>query len=106
MWCTASGRGGTVTTTSAFRTLRPSQTFTTEILQGYKQTYGVGQPIILYFSQRITDKAAVERALRLGDQLAIEAFETRVLVGRHPDDPDKLKSAPMPKEIIAKFMNG
>jgi 4-hydroxybenzoyl-CoA thioesterase len=41
-----------------------------------------------------------------GEALAIEAFETRVLVGPHPDDPDKLKSAPMPQEIIAKFMQG
>jgi 4-hydroxybenzoyl-CoA thioesterase len=41
-----------------------------------------------------------------GDQLAIEAFETRVLVGRHPDNPDKLKSAPMPQEIIEKLMQG
>jgi lipoprotein-anchoring transpeptidase ErfK/SrfK len=62
---TASGHGGTVTATSTFRTLRPGQTFTTEILQGYKQTYGVGQPIILYFSQKITDRAAVERALQV-----------------------------------------
>lgn len=38
-----------------------------------------------------------------GDQLAIEAFETRVLVGRHPDDQDKLKSAPFPPEIVARF---
>ncbi len=28
-----------------------------------------------------------------GEALAIEAFETRVLVGRHPDDPARLKSA-------------
>jgi lipoprotein-anchoring transpeptidase ErfK/SrfK len=62
---TASGKGGTVTATSAFRTLTPSQTFTTEIVEGYHQAYGVGMPIILYFSQRITDKAAVERALQL-----------------------------------------
>ena len=41
-----------------------------------------------------------------GDELAIEAFETRVLVGRHPDDPAKLKSAPMPPEIIERFMRG
>jgi 4-hydroxybenzoyl-CoA thioesterase len=41
-----------------------------------------------------------------GGQLAIEAFETRVLVGRHPDDPDRLKSAPLPEEMIAKFTNG
>ena len=41
-----------------------------------------------------------------GEALAIEAFETRVLVGRHPEDPNKLKSAPMPPEIIEKFMRG
>ena len=41
-----------------------------------------------------------------GEALAIEAFETRVLVGRHPDDPDKLKSAPFPQEIIDRFMKG
>jgi lipoprotein-anchoring transpeptidase ErfK/SrfK len=62
---TASGHGGTVTATSTFRTLTPSQTFTTEILEGYHQSYGVGIPIILYFSQHITDKAAVERALQV-----------------------------------------
>ncbi len=57
--------GGTLTTTSTFRTMTPSRTFTTEILEGYDQTYGVGMPIILYFSQPITDKAAVERALQI-----------------------------------------
>jgi 4-hydroxybenzoyl-CoA thioesterase len=41
-----------------------------------------------------------------GEALAIEAFETRVLVGRHPDDPARLKSSPMPAEIIAKFTEG
>jgi lipoprotein-anchoring transpeptidase ErfK/SrfK len=62
---TASGHGGTVTATSTFRTLTPRATFTTQILEGYHQTYGVGMPIILYFSQRITDKAAVERAFQV-----------------------------------------
>src|SRR3984885_2298921 len=41
-----------------------------------------------------------------GERLAIEAFETRVLVGHHPDDPGRLKSAPVPEEIVAKFMKG
>ena len=41
-----------------------------------------------------------------GERLAIEAFEKRVLVGRHPNDPDKLKSAPMPQEIVEKFTRG
>jgi lipoprotein-anchoring transpeptidase ErfK/SrfK len=62
---TAFGKNGTTTATSTFRTLAPSQTFTTEILNGYNQTYGVGAPIVLYFSQKITDKAAVERALQV-----------------------------------------
>jgi 4-hydroxybenzoyl-CoA thioesterase len=41
-----------------------------------------------------------------GEALAIEAFETRVLVGRHPVDPNRLKSAPMPVEIIERFQQG
>ena len=38
-----------------------------------------------------------------GEDLAIEGFETRVLVGRDPVNPDKLKSAPFPAEMVAKF---
>jgi len=62
---TATGHSGTTTATSSFRTLTPRQTFTTEILEGYGQAYGVGMPIILYFSHRITNEAAVERALQI-----------------------------------------
>jgi len=63
---TAAESGGhPVTTTSAFRTLTPGQTFQTQIFEGYNQTYGVGMPILLTFSQPITDKAAVERSLQL-----------------------------------------
>lgn len=40
------------------------------------------------------------------ERLAIEAFETRVLVGRHPDDSSRLKSVAVPGEIVAKFMQG
>ena len=63
---TSSGSGsGAVTTTSTFRTLAPSHTFQTEIFEGDNQAYGVGMPIILTFSQPITNKAAVEQALQL-----------------------------------------
>jgi 4-hydroxybenzoyl-CoA thioesterase len=41
-----------------------------------------------------------------GEALAIEAFETRVLVGRHPDDSGRLKPAPAPGEMVEKFMSG
>ena len=51
--------------TSTFKTLRPSQTFTTQIFEGYKDTYGVGMPIMLTFSQPVTNRAAVERALQI-----------------------------------------
>jgi len=63
---TGTGSGGQpVTTTSTFRTLSPAQTFSTEIYEGSDQTYGVGMPIMLIFSQPITNRAAVERSLEL-----------------------------------------
>ena len=57
--------GRTVTQTSSFRTLTPTATFTTQVIEGYGQSYGVGMPILLYFSHHITDRAAVERALQV-----------------------------------------
>lgn len=61
----AGSSGGRVTRRSSFRTLTPRQTFSTKIIEGYKQTYGVGMPIILYFNRPIKDMAAVERALQV-----------------------------------------
>lgn len=61
----ASGGGATTTKTSSFRTLTPASTLTTEIFEGAGQTYGVGMPIILYFDHKITNEAAVERALQV-----------------------------------------
>ena len=57
--------GEKVSKTSTFRTLTPALSFSTHIFEGYKQTYGVGMPIMLTFSRPITDKAAVERSLEL-----------------------------------------
>jgi 4-hydroxybenzoyl-CoA thioesterase len=41
--------------------------------------------------------------LSKGGALAVEGFETRVWVGRHPNDPARMKSRPIPQEIIARF---
>jgi lipoprotein-anchoring transpeptidase ErfK/SrfK len=63
---TAAAPGGQpVTLTSSFRTLNPGNTFRTTIFEGQGQTYGVGMPIMLTFSQPIVNKAAVERALQV-----------------------------------------
>ncbi len=35
--------------------------------------------------------------------LAVEGFETRVWVGRHPDDPHRIKSQPIPAEVVQRF---
>ena len=43
--------GDKITATSTFRTLTPSQTFSTMIYEGNQQTYGVGMPIMLTFSR-------------------------------------------------------
>ncbi|HEX5189889.1 MAG TPA: Ig-like domain-containing protein [Streptosporangiaceae bacterium] len=61
----ADSSGHSVTQTSTFKTLRPAQTFVTHIFEGYKDTYGVGMPIMLTFSQPIKNRAAVERSLQI-----------------------------------------
>jgi lipoprotein-anchoring transpeptidase ErfK/SrfK len=60
-----SGTGVTTTKTATFRTLTPATMFYARIFEGYKQTYGVGMPIILTFSAPVQDKAAVERSIEL-----------------------------------------
>jgi 4-hydroxybenzoyl-CoA thioesterase len=36
-------------------------------------------------------------------ELAAEGFETRVWAGKHPDQPGRLKSRPIPADLIARF---
>ncbi len=62
---TATRNGVTKTTSSTFSTLSPASTFSTHIFEGDGQTYGVGMPLILTFSQPIKNKADVERAVEL-----------------------------------------
>jgi 4-hydroxybenzoyl-CoA thioesterase len=46
---------------------------------------------------------AVTHRLYKGGHLAVEGFETRVWVGRDPADPDKIKSLPLPPDMVAKL---
>jgi 4-hydroxybenzoyl-CoA thioesterase len=46
---------------------------------------------------------SVQHRLMRDDIVAVEAFETRVWVGRDPDDPEKFKAKPFPSEIIVRL---
>jgi 4-hydroxybenzoyl-CoA thioesterase len=46
---------------------------------------------------------SVQHRLMRDNIVAVEAFETRVWVGRDPDDPEKFKAKPFPSEIIERL---
>ncbi|MBO0758469.1 MAG: acyl-CoA thioesterase [Bradyrhizobiaceae bacterium] len=46
---------------------------------------------------------SVQHRLMKDDVVAVEAFETRVWVGRDPDDPDKFKAKPFPSEMMERL---
>jgi 4-hydroxybenzoyl-CoA thioesterase len=48
----------------------------------------------------------VRHRLTLDGELAVECEDIRVWAGRDPNDPEKIKSKPVPKEVIAKFTAG
>ena len=41
--------------------------------------------------------------LKKDDALCVEGFETRVWTGRDPADPSKIRSQPIPAEVIEKL---
>ncbi len=57
--------GRSLTTRRTFRTLKPRGSLKAYVSPLAGSTVGVGMPLIVTFSQRVTDRAAVERALRV-----------------------------------------
>jgi 4-hydroxybenzoyl-CoA thioesterase len=45
----------------------------------------------------------VEHRLMRDDTTCVEGFETRVWVARDPDDPGRLRSKPIPPEVVERF---
>lgn len=45
----------------------------------------------------------MQHRLLRGETLAVEGHETRVWVGRDPDNPDKLKGRPIPPEVVERL---
>ena len=58
-----SAGGQKVTASSSFKTLTPRKTAHVTLLEADHQAYGVGMPIVLTFSGRVTNRKGVERAL-------------------------------------------
>jgi 4-hydroxybenzoyl-CoA thioesterase len=48
----------------------------------------------------------VEHRLTVGGELAVEGGETRVWATRDKDDPSRIRSKPIPAEVIARFRAG
>jgi 4-hydroxybenzoyl-CoA thioesterase len=46
------------------------------------------------------------RLIKDDGTLAVEGFETRVWVGKDPNDPEKIKSKPVPEEVAARLRAG
>lgn len=65
----------------------------------FGETVSVSTHIVAFHSSSFE----VEHRLTKGDLLAVEAQETRVWTGRHPDDPERLKSYPIPDDVKARF---
>jgi lipoprotein-anchoring transpeptidase ErfK/SrfK len=81
---TARGTDGkTTTATSTFKTRRPAGTFTASTLLG-NQSYGVGMPIVINFSQ------AVDPRFRAGIEKAINITSSKPVVGAWYWDGDQI----------------
>ena len=48
----------------------------------------------------------LEHRLTKAGALAVEGFETRAWVIRHPDDPTRLKPQPIPAEVVCRLTRG
>jgi 4-hydroxybenzoyl-CoA thioesterase len=48
----------------------------------------------------------IEHRLTHDGALAVEGFETRVWVGRDADDPTRIKSQPIPAQIVTRLTHG
>jgi len=65
--------------------------------------YGDDVAIETVISELRRSSFDVQHRLTKDGKLAVEGFETRVWVGRDPDDPDKIWAKPLADEIVAKL---
>jgi 4-hydroxybenzoyl-CoA thioesterase len=68
--------------------------------------YGDDLTVISRVSEFRRSSFFVEHKMMKGDVVAVEGFETRLWTVRDPEDPKRLKSAPMPADIVEAFQRG
>src|SRR6516162_3265202 len=76
-----------------------------EYLKAYKFS---GHPLVqtrarFLLPTRFGDEVKIETRLTHDGALAVEGFETRVWVGRDPADPRRIKSQPIPPQIVGRL---
>ena len=60
------GSGGkSVPISGSFTTVTPKRQVSSQLNVGDDQTYGIAMPIVVSFPSKVTDKAAVEKALQV-----------------------------------------
>ncbi len=67
-----------------------------------------GDDVVIETSCASIKRSSFEIVHRLHNdgRLAVEGFETRVWAGRDPDNPEKIKSKPIPEAVAARFKEG
>ena len=66
-------------------------------------TYGEDVDIETRVTEWGRSSFRIEHRLLSAEELRVEGWEKRVWVGRHPDDPARLKSVPIPDAVLQKF---
>jgi len=56
-----------------------------------------------YVAEWRNSSFSVEHKFYKGERLALEGFETRVWAARHPDDPKRIVSRPIPQDLMDRF---
>ena len=77
-----------------------------EVLRKIVEDYSDDVTIESAFTKIGRSSFEIEHKLFKKDALCLEGFEIRVWVGRDPNDPTKIKSKPIPDELVARFRAG
>jgi 4-hydroxybenzoyl-CoA thioesterase len=59
-----------------------------------------------HVSEWSTKSFTLQHRIRNGDREAVEGYEVRIWGSKHPEDPNRLKALPVPKEVVTAVNEG